>query len=130
MRTFGKTLSVAVLVSAFVGFEPSVYAGLGSCPLGVVAKQPFSNGRVVKPRVHGGLGSSPLGSIRNRPGGVVVQPRVHGGLGGTPLGVTDDLRSNRRKAPVRQTAEDEFKVEKGELCPELIELMFGPGIWR
>jgi len=104
MTVFGKILAVATLVSAFAGFTSSVYAGLGSCPLGIVAEQPFGNGLVVKPHVHGGLGSSPVGFIRDRSPSTVVAP---------PL----------------QTVEDEFKVEKGELCPEFIELMYGLGIW-
>jgi len=103
MKMSGKTLVVAMLVIGLAGFTSSVHAGLGSCPLGMVAKGPFGKGPVVK-------------------------PRVHGGLGGTPLGVADDLRSSGKKAAARQTVEDEFKVEKGELCPELIELMYGLGI--
>ncbi|MBC8874341.1 MAG: hypothetical protein H8E44_33315 [Planctomycetes bacterium] len=105
MRMFRKTLAVAMLASSVAGFTPSVYAGLGSCPLGIVAQGPFSRGPV-------------------------VEPRVHGGLGGTPLGMTNDLRSNGKKRATRQTVEDEFKVEKGELCPEMIELMYILGIWR
>lgn len=105
MRAFGKTLVVAMLVSLLAGLTPKVYAGLGSCPLGIVAQGPCGRGPV-------------------------VQPRIYGGLGGTPLGVAGDLRSNGKKASVRQTVEDEFKVEKGKLCPELIDLMYGLGIWR
>lgn len=105
MNAFGRTLVVAVLVGAFVGLTPSAYAGLGSCPLGLVAQGPCGKGPV-------------------------VQPRVYGGLGGTPLGVTGNPRSNGKKAAARQTVEDEFKVEKGELCPEMIELMYVLGIWH
>ena len=100
-----RILVVAMLVSALAGFTPSVYAGLGSCPLGIASQGPFGRGPV-------------------------VEPRVHGGLGGTPLGMTNDLRSNGKKRAVRQTVEDEFKVEKGELCPEMIELMYLFGTWR